>query len=468
MKKINFIISIVLSKILIILPNQIIAIIYSLLIRERLSNGKDQFPFKNKSNRYSILALDSERYRGDIDILSKCSEFRVLHIRQGWQRLLMQVYLKGKNYIDEVENAPKGSLLEKKHQQTKTLINDVLAKLFKILEIDCITLVHFKYIPDHYWVKASENINVPCIMLYRECNVMSPIIYDMVVAMMIKQKSFIGSHVIVHNKKIKNAFIEANFIDENKITVASALRMDKYLNKKAKYLNAAKKQLELPKRRKFTLFYFPVNSSMFGSNNNSIKISDYYPNGSFWEEKERYFVQLHELILNLAHANRDVDFVIKPKENFMYEDSWKFYEKVVSESKVNIDKLDNYLVDPYADVHELIMESDILCGGQSTTSVEALFLGKQVILPLFCNYKNTEYFAQFPWKDYTDLFSLAENNLEFENHFYNALLKPLDSGMQNDSRRQELYLKCFDDLEAQATEIYSKTIIEIINQRRSG
>ena len=106
----------------------------------------------------------------------------------------------GKNYIYEVENAAKGSSLYRQHKKTKLLVNDILAKLYKILDVHCVTTVHFKYIPDYYWIIASEKLNVPCIMLYRECNVMSPIIFDMVVAMMSRHNSFQGSHVIVHNQ----------------------------------------------------------------------------------------------------------------------------------------------------------------------------------------------------------------------------------------------------------------------------
>jgi len=461
MKKLNSIISIIISRIILVMPNQITAIFLSFAVKERMPNGKDRFAFINKSNRYSILALDSERYRGDIDILSKSKEFRVLHIKQGWQRILTQVFLVGKNYIHEVENAAKDSSLDSQHKQTELLVNDLLSKLYKILDVDCVTMVHFKYIPDYYWIIASEKLNVPCIMLYRECNVMSPIIFDMVVTMMSKHKPFKGSHVIVHNQKIKEAFIKSNFFDDKNITVASALRMDSLIKKNNDY---AKNNLITDKktnRKKFTLFYFPVNSSMFGTNNDTINIDDYYPNGNYWNEKESYFIQLHETILRLAEANRHIDFIIKPKEIFMHDESWSFYKKVVAESGIDETKLDNYIIDAHADVHSLIMDSDVICGGQSSTTIESLLMGKQVILPLFCSYKNTAYFGQFPWKNYIDLFEVAADIGDFEKVFYKVLNSK--EVMRDDmKKRRELYSMCFDDLNGNAIEKYSKTIINVI------
>ena len=466
MKKIKSITSAFISRLIPLIPNQILAILLSFAIKERMPNGKDQFSFKNKSNRYSILALDSDRYRGDIKILSQSNKFRVLHIRQGWQRLLIGVFLKGKNYIYDVENAVKGSILDNQHKKTQLLMNDLLARLYKIIKVDCVTTVHFKYIPDYYWIDASEKLNVPCVMLYRECNLMSPIIFDMVLAMMLQQKSFKGSHVIVHNQKTKEAFIKSNFFDDKKITVASALRMDSLIQMKNEYIKGNLTKNKKTNRKKFTLFYFPVNSSMFGTSNSSINIKEYYANGDFWSEKERYFIQLHQVILKLAEKNSNIDFVIKPKEIFMHDKSWTFYEKVVAESGVNVQSLDNYFVDAHADVHSLIIESDIICGGQSSTTVESLFVGKQVLLPLFCNYKNTDYFEQFPWREYIDLFNVVKNPLEFENYFYDEMLKPSDISTENMKRRTELYLECFEDLNGNAEEMYTKTIVDVINQSK--
>jgi hypothetical protein len=463
MKDLNTLILKIISQIITLMPGFLIAIFLRLAIKQRHANGKDTVLYKNKSNKYTILALDSERYRGDLDVLAKSDKFRVLHIRQGWQMLLIQANLKGKHYIHEFKNIDKNTDLYNKHKNTQLLITNVLTKLYKIISIDCVTTVHFKYLPDYYWTMASESLNIPYIMLYRECNLMSPIIYDMVLSMMASQGVFHGSHVIVHNQKCKDVFIQSNFAKENMITIASALRMDALVNNinQDKYKNITKEN----KRKKFTLFYFPVDSSMFGIKNNKVDVKKYYSSSNYWDKKERFFIQLHETILKLADENRDIDFIIKPKDIFMHEKSWNFYEKVVLKSGVDVKKLDNYIVDAYADVHSLIVESDVVCVGQSSTTIESLILGKRVIFPAFFEYMDTEYFKQFPWRNHLGLFDIATDAIEFEKVFYNAMqsVEVSDHIME---KRKELYLQCFDDLTGDAIGKYTKTIINVIEQHR--
>jgi len=463
MKNINTLISKNIGQIIIFLPSFLIAIFLRLVIKKRCNNGKDTIFYGKTSDKYTIFALDSERYRGDLDVLSKSNEFRVLHIRQGWQRLLVQSHLKGKHYINEFKHIDTSTELYKNHKKTQLLITNVLINLYKIVKVDCITSVHFKYLPDYYWTTASEKLNVPHIMLYRECNLMSPIIYDIVLSMMKSQGSFHGSHIIVHNQKCKDVFIRSNFAQNEMVTIASALRMDALINN----INEGKYKIKIKKtqRKKFTLFYFPVNSSMFGANNTNIDIKNYYPCGDYWEKKEIFFTRLHETILKLAYDNRDIDFIIKPKDVFIHEKSWEFYEKVVRESDVDVKQLDNYIVDANADVHDLIYESDVVCIGQSSTTIESLILGKNVIFPAFFNYIDTKYFEQFPWRNNLELFNVATDDIEFEKMFYNAM-QSQEVSEQDMKKRKDLYLQCFDDITGSSIEKYTKTIVDVINKRR--
>ena len=104
MKKMNAFVSNILVRIIRVTPIILIAIFFRVIIKERLKNGKDRFVFKKQSNRYSLLALDSQRYRGDLDILAQSEKFRVLHISQGWQLLLIRAFLVGKYYGSDIEN----------------------------------------------------------------------------------------------------------------------------------------------------------------------------------------------------------------------------------------------------------------------------------------------------------------------------------------------------------------------------
>jgi len=116
-------------------------------------------------------------------------------------------------------------------------------------------------------------------------------------------------------------------------------------------------------------------------------------------------------------------------------------------------------------VHSLIVESDVVCVGQSSTTIESLILGKRVIFPAFFEYMDTEYFKQFPWRNHLGLFDIATSPTEFKKIFHNAMQSPgiSDNIME---KRKELYLQCFDDLTGDAIGRYTKTIINVIDQHR--
>ena len=369
------------------MPSIVIAFIVRLAIKKRDSYGKDSVFYRNNTKQYTVLALDSERYRGDIDVLAQQKELRVLHINQGWQVVLVLSTLKGDFSIGEVLDAKSGTELYSRHQKTLASHRSFLSSLYKILKIDCVTTVHFKYIYDYYWTSESENLNVPFIMLARECNFFSPMIYGVIVEKMKAQSHFHGTHIIVHNKKCKEVYVDNDFCDADKITIASALRMDRFI--KSTYLSKVATNNKVKQNNIFILFYFPVNSSTFNNFDPSISFANDY-----WDDRFKLFTDLHHAILQLAYDNRDIKFIIKPKSNFMEEDSWKYYQQAVSSSGINTNELDNYIVTADPDVNKLLLQASVVCGLQSSTTVEAAFAGKRVILPMFDGFRDTPYLSQ--------------------------------------------------------------------------
>jgi len=444
------------------MPSIVIAFIVRLAIKKRDSYGKDSVFYRNNTKQYTVLALDSERYRGDIDVLAQQKELRVLHINQGWQVVLVLSTLKGGFSIGEVLDAKLGTKLYSKHQKTHVSHRKILSSLYKILKVDCVTTVHFKYIYDYYWTSESENLNVPFIMLARECNFFSPMIYGVIVEKMKAQSHFHGTHIIVHNKKCKEVYVDNDFCDADKITIASALRMDRFV-RQLQSQEVITNHKKIKKNKTFVLFYFPVNSSTFNDVDPSVSLKNNY-----WDNRHKLFIDLHQSILELASHNRDINFIIKPKSNFMVEKSWRFYQEVIKNSGVNIAELDNYIVNADLDVSKLLIEADVVCGLQSSTTVEAAFAGKRVILPMFDGFRDTPYFGQFPWRNYIDVFDVAHDIYEFKDLVYDSFKnQTIPEGVQQ--RRKELFLSCFDDLTGQAAKMYTETIIDVIesNQQKA-
>ena len=196
-----------------LIRNEIFTILFLLVrinLKERKIDGSDSIFHSSSNGKKTILALDSLRYRGDLDALSK--HFRVLHLTQkapGW--LIKEFY----NEFDIVNyiNAPDGSDKKAQYIAASNFMTKFLRVFYSKVSVDCVTTVNFRYTEDHHWVKSSEKNSIPHIILYREGLLAY---YRAEYNLFIRAKrfdKFIGSHIIVHNEKCKNIFLKSEFLD---------------------------------------------------------------------------------------------------------------------------------------------------------------------------------------------------------------------------------------------------------------
>jgi hypothetical protein len=438
----------------------ILAFIFRLLIREKTPQGKDKFYFSNSKKRITILSIDPERHRGDLDSLSTVSKFRILHIKQRWTNLLIcTIYKKNDLNVNDFFLGSSDSNQSKEHIKALSLMTGFINALYSISKVDCTVNVNYRYAGDFYWVKSSLSIGVPHIMLYRECRLQkNSRIYDEVVIRHKMINAEYASHIIVHNQTTKDSFIESGYSDGSNITVAGALRMDNYLQK-IKSLDTKKNNSN--RRMKFVLFYFPYNMSLFGKNN-GIPVKDEYSYAyRIWNGREKFFIDFHEALIELSIELPDVDFIIKPKDVMMEFMSWKFYTNILDKSAIKMNA--NYSIQPYSDVHDLILESDVVCSFQSSTVIEAAISGKPVILPVFDEYRNTPNFNDFFWNRHLDLFDIATS----KNHLKDLIKKQLTSPYvpkKVQQQRKEVFELFFDDIKGNALKKYSTVIQKVVNQ----
>jgi|APSaa5957512535_1039671.scaffolds.fasta_scaffold34038_2 hypothetical protein len=387
------------------------SLLMRLVIYERMHNGKNSLIYRKESSKITILASNSEKYRGDLDILALSGKFRVLHIKQKWQRLILFKFYSDSFFgSSSVIRSKKGSDIYEMHKELSSYLIIVLDFLKKMVNIDCIIVPNYRYLDDYEWVIALKSLNIPSIMLYRECLINSGALYDFVTKRH-KSTNMYVDHIIVHNERCKQSFLDSEYCSGNQITIAGALRMDSLVyrvNEKIQVKNKFKK------RKVFTLFYFPYDAITFGNNN---VLGD-----GVWKNRENFFLDIHNCIVSLAKENSDIDFIIKPKKTMMLGSSWLFYEDFMIKNKVH--ELPNYSINAEINVHDLIIDSDIICAFQSTTALEAAYAGKRVIMPLYHNFKNTKYYDIFIWRNCLDIFDVAIDNKTFKNIFKDSLKFP--------------------------------------------
>jgi len=444
----------------------VLVLLVLLNIKEKF-NGRDRCFFSNPSDRITILALDSNRYRGDLDVLSSHPDVRILFMNQSPPGWLIKPFYNGTD-ISRYINAKKDSRDAFDHKRAYKFMHAFLNIFYKYVSIDCVVTVNYRYLEDYNWAKASDRLGVPFIMLYRECLLKSDRTYDAAVYRAKTQfGKFHGSHIIVHNDRCKQVFIDSKYISKDKISVVGALRMDKYL----RTIKAGPNRIK-NKRKRFVLFYFPYTQSLFGKHggqdfDQSFKYKYAF---SIWPERKNYFREVHSAIAELAVENPDIDFVIKPKSIMMKGESWEYYEQVLNEISFDINKVDNYSIEPDIDVHGLILDSDVFCALQSSTAIEAAISGKPVILPIFENYRSTENYQDFAWKNYLDIFDVANN----AQHFKDLIIKLINCPTVSShilNKRKKVFKFFFNDLDGISRNGYIdviKNVIKVSHNHKHG
>ena len=210
------------------------SVLLRFVIYERKSNGKNTLLYKKRSNKITILASNSEKYRGDLDVLASSDQFRIIHIKQKWQRLVHYKFYKDEFAgSSSVIRSKKGSSIYEKHKNLSNYLNSVLSILKKIVDIDCIIIPNYRYLDDYEWVIAFKSLDVPSIILYRECLIIPGVVYDFVTKRHKNTKMY-ADHIIVHNEICRQSFLDAGYCDTVRITVAGALRMDGLVHKVSK------------------------------------------------------------------------------------------------------------------------------------------------------------------------------------------------------------------------------------------
>jgi hypothetical protein len=447
-------------------------ILFSLVratIKERRNDGSDSIFHSKPDGKKTILALDSLRYRGDLDALSQ--NFRVLHLTQRGPGWLIKGFYHEFDIVKYI-NAPDGSDKKAQYIAASNFMTKFLKVFYSKVSVDCVTTVNFRYTEDHHWVKSSEEVGIPHIMLYREGLLTY---YRAEYNLFFRAKrfdKFIGSHIIVHNEKCKSIFLDAEIVSKDKISVAGALRMDSLVSKVNNYHGYKK----IKRNKKVTLFYFQPNMPMFGVDAKGVVPKGYLSRKpekdlsyafEAWSGRYDLFYDVHETIIKLAYKYKDIDFIVKPKDVMVNSSQWKYYDMAVEKSEVDVSSLENYSIEPYSNVHDLIFSSDVVCAMNSSTALESAFIGKPVILPVFKEYRDSKNFEDFHWKDDLSLFDVADDKYDFER----LILQRLDDDdidMKTATARNELFYKWFDQPKEGALSEYTHIINTVIDKYKKG
>ena len=412
----------------------------------------------NGSRKVTILALNPNRFRGDLQILADSGQFRVLIVPFEWQTKILNIFwtkeLKRKRKKDPHKYYRPGDdkIFVEVQTDFRRFLRKFLSSLYSRLKIDCVIGAGVHYIQDFDWGLVSNELGVPYIVLHRENLATGPGHVKFVHDFHRGMGQFKGSHIIVHNEIMKESLIESGFVNSDQVSALGCLRMDDYV----RMIKDKSRHKSNHGRKQVVFFSFNHAVGLLGILN------------GFSDERNVGWVNLfektHVAMAELAIEHPDVDFIIKPKwgGNWLEEIQYAFKKYGIESNKISNLKI---LVD--VDVHQLIFESDVVAGYGSTTVLEAAIAAKPVIMPSFDEALDPQYRPYVHFPNETHLFDIAHSPEEFKTLILKRLEEPniTEAGQ---AERYAVFEKYVSSMNADALDKYVKAIKNVVRKAQEA
>jgi len=427
----------------------LLSFVYSYVIEELTVDGATVRPSKHaKNNKYTILILSSKAFRSDIECLVATNEFRMLRLPDHWQsRLIYQFYPREFHKFRVDANPDHPDYKYKKNQkEIREFLHTFLAKLYKKISIDCVISPHHRYVVDRDWGVVSTKMGIPHIMLPRDSQfASSPSLIDYSKHLFKNGvPKFEGEHIIVQSELDKQVYTDTGFIKPEKISSLGCPRMDGLIKriKVSKYNSA--------NRRKKVVF-LPFSWGM------DLEKSDLFS----------YICEVHLFFVHFAFRYPEIDVVIKAKPTQPRSPRKTVLLEPLKDSSVEIEKIPNLTIRDDLDLHDLFLETDVVCGLNTSALLEAAVIELPVIIPYFKDLQNPKYDKRLFYRDAYDLFDIAMDVNELES----LMLKRLHNQIIDKKimeGRKALFESFISSLDGDATEEYVAMIKRVIVEKLSG
>jgi glycosyltransferase involved in cell wall biosynthesis len=406
-----------------------------------LSMKKVKISKVSKSNGVGILAINTGRFRGDLESLARAG-FEVYMMPYKWQTRIFYAY-KDRKLKSQFRNPPVNSSIHRDRDRVRKYLSHLLELVFLKKNIDCIIGAGLFYNQDIDWGAAAVNIGRSYIVLHRENLVVSKAMHEHMKggAKKLNKSGFVGTAIIFQNKVMKKIYDEYSGVDPSSIYALGSLRMDGFIKK----INSKKISV---KNERITLFSFftsnVIPKNIFSDNFGWYKLHD----------------DVHTSFVELAKENPSIEFVIKHKGV-----GWSRTEKLLQQ--LNASNVVNLKIygEGY-DAQTLILDSDIVTGFCSTSLLEASIANKPIIYPLFAEALDKKYSKFICFEERDNLFDVAGSNREYKELIIKRYYNPVILQSTRNSRKRQ-FEKYVSSVNTEAIDSYSEVIISITNNHKS-
>lgn len=411
---------------------------------------------KNSIKKHKILALNPDRFRGDLNVLDNIDDFCIVTIPFNLHAWMINSFYSYPERLSDFYQPKVNSSIYLSRVKCRAYLKLFLSWYYKLLQIDCVLGAAVHYKQDFDWGAVTNQLNIPFIVLHRE-NLMQciPGPYEFAVKFYKMLGFFEGTKIIVHNNEAVRCFVESGYADNDQVLALGCLRMDSYLNQ------ILKSRLKSSSRRKKVSFFsFSAGTNLF---------FPWMLNGGFKQWPDDKSLAMYSFFDNsiiaigqLAQENPEIDFVIKPK----WAGDWiDRIEKALDKGDINYSQQSNLSILPSVNPHELILESDVVCGFGSTVLLEAGVAKKSVVMPLFDEAQKPEFSDYILFGDYLEMFKVAYSSDEFKALILDELGSPSITDDQI-KQREKLFNQWVSGMDGMVTKRYTELIKSEIRESK--
>ena len=332
-----------------------------------------------------VLILDKNRFREDLDALKNVNDWILLEVPRGIQdkinaisqyrmdNLINNIYAEiySDNFIDNEDK----SLIKGGYPDDNGLIylSRILPKIIDKLKISCVLSCGMYYVRHFNWERVFNGTLTPFFCIHRESvGIDEHISRKMNEKVLLGKRKYFGDFLFVGVHHLKKQLVEMGYIEENRIRVTGVPRADLLVDRKIN------NKIKI-KKKQVTLFSFWHTYLL-----DDLEIEK----KTKWFDRENkdgfhdLFISVHSAIAKYALDHKDVNIVIKLKWN-----TGEFKKRVIDAIRESIgekfDDLDNINITDKISAQELISQSDVLIGFNSTVISETMAMKKPIIIPVF-------------------------------------------------------------------------------------
>ncbi|WP_418502576.1 hypothetical protein [Flagellimonas sp.] len=403
----------------------------------------------------TVLVLDHERFRGDVDIFSSDDRLRVLTISWGLLRYLLAAFVYEPTHKEQISRtspvgirwdfakAKPGSKIYAQRVIYRSFLRRFLPVFLARLGVDMVMNSDFRYRREADITMISSELGIPHVCFYREAMYIVPAYYDLAVERHRDFGMFTGDLIAVQNPITKRMFVESNFAPAEAIRVRGCPRMDKYLSK-VNLLDRA------TRNHRVTFFSCPKGAQL-----QDLTYFEFLQNT----------LDVVKTLTRFALENSNIEIVIKMKD-LHFDQIPKIQDAILSLGHP-IETLSNVqIVTDKMAAQDLILSSDIIIGMQSTVVLEAAVAGKAVVLPHLKNMRSRQGADQvLMYRDMYDLFEVVDDEdglVQLLNAFYSGDWVP----SKNDPEIRRVFDAHVSSLEAGATETSINILLELCEKNK--